>query len=781
MLTRPLRSDVGRYTVMHRIPTIGIFLFSTTGDQVAIQSMPIQVRTRLALFLAAVAALTACGETTVNAPLAAGSVAATNAISLTGPVGSTLPDPVRVTVRSTDNQPLAGATVTFSVTNGGVADPTSAVTDANGVAITKWILGRTVGTNVLTATSGSVSTSFTAVAIATKAAAVSGVTGDNQSAVAGTAVATSPSVKVTDAFSNPVEGVAVTFTVLTGGGRVTTGVARTNAAGAASVGSWILGNNTGVQTLAARVEDSGVTANPIIFTASATAGAASTASAASATSQTAAVGTFVASPPSVRVNDANGNPVVGAQVAFAITSGGGTITGGSQLTNAQGVATVGSWLLGSAAGANTLTAVATGAGSVVFSASGTAGAASQLVASAGSNQRAQVGKAVAIAPTIIVRDIFNNPVAGVVVNFTVGTGGGTVVSGRQVSDATGTATVGAWFLGDLPGANSLVASAAGLTSITFTATGDPGRPVSMVANSSVTQSGAAGAIVGDSPSIIVRDQVGNPVSGIVVTFTVSAGGGTVTGSPATTNSAGVATLSSWALGATIGANTVTATATGLPSVAFNATGTAGAAAAVTILAGQSQVGLQGTNVAVRPSVKVTDANGNAVAGATVTFAVLSGSGSATGLSQTTDAAGAATVGSWTLGIGAQNQLTATVTGLNITGNPVTFSAQSATQVLLVSTTAGPIAQGGTVNVSVQLGDAAGNAVPIAGISMTISITTGGTAGTLNGTGNTFYSLVTNASGAITFPTIVTGAAGTRGFTITGSGLASAITAVITFN
>lgn len=755
----------------------------TTGDQVAIQSMPILVRTRIALFLAAaaLAALTACGETTVNAPLAAGSVAATNAITLTGPVGSTLPDPVRVTVRSTDNQPLAGATVTFSVTSGGVADPSSAVTDANGVAFTKWTLGRTAGSNVLTATSGGVSATFTAVAGASKAAAVAGVTGDNQSAVAGTAVATAPSVKVTDAFNNPVEGVAVTFTVLSGGGRVTSGVARTNAAGAASVGSWILGNSTGVQTLAARVEDGGVTANPIIFTASATAGGPATASAASATSQTAPVGAFVTTLPSVRVNDVNGNPVAAVPVAFAITSGGGTVTGGSQLTNAQGVATVGSWLLGTTAGANTVTAVAIGAGSVVFTASGSAVAASQLVASAGTNQRAQVSKAVAIAPTVIARDIFNNPVAGVVVTFTIGTGGGTVVSGRQVSDATGTATVGAWFLGDSPGANSLVASAPGLTSVTFTATGDPGRPVSLVANSSIAQSAAAGAIVGDSPSVVVRDQVGNPVSGVVVTFTVSAGGGTVTGSPATTNSAGVATLTSWTLGTTVGTNTVTATATGLTSVAFNATGTAGAAATVVIVAGQNQVGLQGTNVVTRPSVRVADVNGNAVAGATVTFAVINGSGSATGLTQTTDASGSATVGSWTLGIGSQNQLTAAVSGLNITGNPVTFTAQSATQIRLVSNTPGPIAPGGTVNVSVQLADAAGAAVPIAGISMTIAITTGGTAGTLNGTGNSFYSLSTDANGAITFPTVVTGAAGTRGFTITGSGLASAVTAIITFN
>jgi hypothetical protein len=62
------------------------------------------------------------------------------------------------------------------------------------------------------------------------------------------------------------------------------------------------------------------------------------------------------------VTDASGNPVSGIAVTFAVASGGGTATGTSRTTDASGVATVGSWTLGAALGANTLTATATGQG-----------------------------------------------------------------------------------------------------------------------------------------------------------------------------------------------------------------------------------------------------------------------------------------------------------------------------------------------------------------------------------------------------------------------------------
>jgi hypothetical protein len=56
-----------------------------------------------------------------------------------------------------------------------------------------------------------------------------------------------------------------------------------------------------------------------------------------------------------------------------------------------------------------------------------------------------------------------------------------------------------------------------------------------------------------------------------VTFTPSGNGG-VTGSPATTNASGIATVGSWTLATPAGANTLTATA-GALTVIINATGT----------------------------------------------------------------------------------------------------------------------------------------------------------------------------------------------------------------
>src|SRR5207253_6201203 len=65
---------------------------------------------------------------------------------------------------------------------------------------------------------------------------------------------------------------------------------------------------------------------------------------------------------------------------LAVVLGNGTITGANQTTNTSGIATVGSWTLGSTAGTNTLTATATGSGitgnPVTFTADGKIGRAS---------------------------------------------------------------------------------------------------------------------------------------------------------------------------------------------------------------------------------------------------------------------------------------------------------------------------------------------------------------------------------------------------------------------
>ncbi len=100
-------------------------------------------------------------------------------------------------------------------------------------------------------------------------------------------------------------------------------------------------------------------------------------------------------------------------------------------------------------------------------------------------------------------------------------------------------------------------------------------PTQMALNAGNSQSATVGSSVATAPSVIVRDANNNPVEGVGVSFAVASGGGSITGANATTNALGIATLGSWTLGATAGANTLTATVDGLTGspVTFTATGT----------------------------------------------------------------------------------------------------------------------------------------------------------------------------------------------------------------
>ena len=91
--------------------------------------------------------------------------------------------------------------------------------------------------------------------------------------------------------------------------------------------------------------------------------------------QTASAGAAVAIDPSVLVQDAQGDPVGGVHVTFAVATGAGSVTGADAVSNGSGIATVDSWKLGAVAGANSLTATCEGlTGSpVTFTATGDAG------------------------------------------------------------------------------------------------------------------------------------------------------------------------------------------------------------------------------------------------------------------------------------------------------------------------------------------------------------------------------------------------------------------------
>jgi hypothetical protein len=79
---------------------------------------------------------------------------------------------------------------------------------------------------------------------------------------------------------------------------------------------------------------------------------------------------FGVQPPEVIVRDQRGAGMGGVPVTFTVASGGGSVTGGAATTNASGIATVISWVLGATPGVNTLTASVAGLPSLTIAAIG---------------------------------------------------------------------------------------------------------------------------------------------------------------------------------------------------------------------------------------------------------------------------------------------------------------------------------------------------------------------------------------------------------------------------
>jgi len=490
----------------------------------------------------------------------------------------------------------------------------------------------------------------------------------SQSDTVGLPVGAPPSVLVRDANGNPVAGVSVTFTVTAGGGSIVPVTATpvvTNASGVGTLTSWTLGTVAGTNTVTATA--TGLTGSPITFTATAVPGVATQLAIIqqpSATEQNAAV---FARQPTVQLRDAFGNSVAqgGIVVTAAIQSGGGALGGTvTATTSAGGLATFTGLSITGTVGVRTLQFTSgiltpvTSAGVTI-----TAGAATQIALSAGDGQTATAGSAVSVAPAVLVRDVSNNPVSNVGVTFAVASGGGTVVPVAAVAtNASGIATVTSWTLGTVAGTNTLTAAASGLTGspITFTATGAVGAATQIGANSALTQSATVNTAVTTPPSVVVRDANNNPVAGVAVTFAVTAGGGSILPLAAVlTNASGIATLTSWTLGTVAGANTVTATATGLTGspVTFTATGVAGAAAQLAIVQQPSTSATSGQPLGLQPTVQVQDAFGNPVSGVVSVSVTLVGTGTLGG----------------TTPIGTNASGLATFTDLSITADPGTYT------------------------------------------------------------------------------------------------------------
>jgi hypothetical protein len=173
-----------------------------------------------------------------------------------GTVGSELPQPLVIRVLDRLGNPIAAQTVTFATSpRDGSLSPGTTTTNGEGIASTTWTLGKTAGVQevVVSVAGANISESFTATALAGPAANIVVHDGNDQTAPGLTTLPVAPSVRVTDQFDNPLEGVPIVFAVASGGGTVTGANVTSDASGIATVGSWRLGPVAGPNTLTASI------------------------------------------------------------------------------------------------------------------------------------------------------------------------------------------------------------------------------------------------------------------------------------------------------------------------------------------------------------------------------------------------------------------------------------------------------------------------------------------------------------------------------------------------
>jgi hypothetical protein len=190
-----------------------------------------------------------------------------------GPVGSPLPDSLRVHATDASGNGVAGVTVTWSVlTGGGQVSPTASTTDAGGLAASEFTLGPTEGDQQAQALVSGVAGSpvvfdahgFTQPPVP---ASIEPAGGEGQSRPIGTTLPDSLEVRVLDVNGHAVPGVSVAWAVLDGGGAVSPASSTTDGSGLAAT-QFTLGSAPGEQH--AQGDVTGLLGSPVLFTATAT-------------------------------------------------------------------------------------------------------------------------------------------------------------------------------------------------------------------------------------------------------------------------------------------------------------------------------------------------------------------------------------------------------------------------------------------------------------------------------------------------------------------------------
>jgi adhesin/invasin len=484
------------------------------------------IRPHLPILLLLLFTAAACGGDNLVLP-DEGQPAKVSAISgdqQTGTILAPVADSLVVRVVDRFNNPVPGVAVSWSAQGGGDVSPASVVTGTDGRAATERTLGEQVGnygtTAVATPLPESVVT-FTTTAVAAK---LGFQTQPGPIATSGAPLDPQPVLQLQDPSGAPLAraGVSVTVQIASGDGSLQGTTSReSDATGLVAFTDLTVVGGPGARTL---IFAAAGYASAISTPVSLGVGAPAAVAISAGDGQSVTAGAAVPVPPAVIVRDAGGTPLAGIPVTFAVNSGGGSVTGANATTRVDGVATVGGWTLGGAAGTNTLKATV-GAENVTgnpitFTATGTPGDASPTKSSVSVSPQviaASTGSSSSVV-TVVVRDGGGNPIAGQAVALSA-TGGGLSLTQPAVTDGAGTTT--GRFSATSSGDHTITAVTGGVTLGTKTVTVTAG-PAELSRASATVPGGAAGAET--VVTVRLQDGFGNPVGGAADQIAMTIGG-----------------------------------------------------------------------------------------------------------------------------------------------------------------------------------------------------------------------------------------------------------------
>tara|TARA_R110001592_G_scaffold226600_1_gene482765 strand:+ start:579 stop:12602 length:12024 start_codon:yes stop_codon:yes gene_type:complete len=558
-------------------------------------------------------------------------------------------------------------------------------------------------------------------------------------------------------------GVAVTVSILSGGGTLNGTLTQNTSSGIATFNNLSISGTPGVRVLQFTANNwRSVSTSNVTVTAS-------TLAITQQASSTVTQGVVFPQQPIVRALDGGGNPISGVDVTAAIASGSGAISGTvTRTTDASGYATFTNLLIGGSTGVHTLRFTATNWNQVVSNNITVNAPTKFLTVNTQPSTSANLGQVLPVQPIILAND--GSPVAGVVVTAAINSGPGTLGGTlTATTNASGLASFSSLYITGVSGSHTLR-----FTSPTWS------QAISNTINIlpstlTITQQASAtvesAEVFADQPIVRALDASGNPISGLSIAATIQSGGGTLGGTlTAITDGSGLASFANLRITGTPGDRVLRFTTSGWNSVDSSPVSVIPSPLAVLQQASTPEE--SGIVFSQQPIVEARDGNDSPISGVVVTASIFSGGGTLGGtLTATTDASGQAAFTNLQItGANGDRVLRFTATDWqSVDSNAITIFAK-----LVITTQASALTTSGAVFAQQPVVEARdGSNALISGVEVSASLFTG--TGVLSGT----TTETTNGSGLATFTDLaIAGAPGGRTLQFSASGWGSVESATI---